>query len=81
VRSQIRDKTLRTKLVDLSSDPIVGGITLDPVEGTIYLQISAADTALLEPQMAEWDLEIDKGGGVVDPFLWGNCYIGAEVTK
>jgi hypothetical protein len=78
-RAQVRDSTLNEKIIDFTTEN--GKIVIDAVLGTIELSLTPTETAALTPQMAKWDLEVVKLDGNVDPFLEGDCFIGAEVTK
>lgn len=68
-------------LLDLSSDPDIGGITLDPA-GKINLLIDAEDTAALAAglSLGVYDLKITFAGGVVKKLIWGNFLVMPEVT-
>lgn len=66
-------------LLDLSSDPEIGGITLDPA-GKINLLIEAEETAGLAAGLGVYDLEITFTGGVVKKLIWGNFLVAPEVT-
>ena len=50
-------------------------------KGQITLNISAADTANLVPDIYVYDLELVSGGGVVDRLIEGNFVVKAEVTR
>jgi hypothetical protein len=58
-----------------------GGITLGGTAGTIVLTMSAAATAVLNFDVAAYDMEIVSGGGVVTRLLGGNVTLCKEVTR
>lgn len=57
------------------------GITLGGAAGTITLDQSAAQTAVLPAGEYVYDLELQSSGGVVTRLLQGELNISAEVTR
>ena len=57
------------------------GITLGGAAGTITLNQSATQTAVLPKGEYVYDLELQSGGGVVTRLLQGELNISAEVTR
>jgi hypothetical protein len=57
------------------------GITLGGVAGTITLNQSAAQTAVLPKGSYVYDLELQSSGGIVTRLLQGELNISAEVTR
>ena len=57
------------------------GITLGGAAGTITLDRSAAQTAVLPQGQYVYDLELESSGGVVTRLLQGELDISAEVTR
>lgn len=57
------------------------GITLGGAAGTITLDQSAAQTAVLPKGEYVYDLELQSSGGVVTRLLQGELNISAEVTR
>jgi hypothetical protein len=57
------------------------GITLGGAAGTISLDQSAAQTAVLPNGEYVYDLELQSSGGVVTRLLQGELNISAEVTR
>lgn len=57
------------------------GITLGGAAGTISLSMSAAQTAVLNPMVGVYDLEIVDGAGQVSRLLQGSIFVSAEVTR
>lgn len=57
------------------------GITLGGAAGTITLDRSAAQTAILPKGQFVYDLELESSGGVVTRLLQGELEISAEVTR
>lgn len=79
-RMQIRPSVASsTVLANLTTEN--GGITLGGAAGTIVLNMSAADTAALNFDVAVYDLEIISSGGVVTRLLAGNVTLCKEVTR
>jgi len=58
-----------------------GGITLGGALGTISLDRTATQTALLVPGSFVYDLELISGVGVVTRLVQGELDISAEVTR
>lgn len=80
-RMQIRlTHSSSEKLISLSSAP-GGGITLGGSAGTIDILISALATALLDFDMAVYDLELISSGGEVTRLLEGTVTLSKEVTR
>jgi hypothetical protein len=57
------------------------GITLGGAAGTITLDQTATQTALLPKGEYVYDLELQSSGGVVTRLLQGELNISAEVTR
>jgi hypothetical protein len=57
------------------------GITLGGAAGTISLDQTATQTALLPKGEYVYDLELQSSGGVVTRLLQGELNISAEVTR
>jgi len=57
------------------------GITLGGAAGTISLDQTATQTALLPKGEYVYDLELQSGGGIVTRLLQGELNISAEVTR
>jgi len=57
------------------------GITLGGALGTISLDRTAAQTAVLPTGEFVYDLELQSGGGVVTRLVQGQLTISAEVTR
>ncbi len=58
-----------------------GGITLGGAAGTITLDQTATQTALLPKGEYVYDLELQSSGGIVTRLLQGELNISAEVTR
>lgn len=69
-----------TKLLDLTSSP-AAGITLGGVAGTIAIALTAAQTTVLDPGDAVYDLELVSAGGAVTRLVEGLLTIRPEVTR
>jgi hypothetical protein len=57
------------------------GITLGGAAGTISLDQTATQTALLPKGEYVYDLELQSSGGIVTRLLQGELNISAEVTR
>ena len=57
------------------------GITLGGAAGTITLNQTATQTALLPAGTYIYDLELVSGGGVVTRLVQGELIVSAEVTR
>jgi hypothetical protein len=57
------------------------GITLGGAAGTITLNQTATQTALLPKGEYVYDLELQSSGGIVTRLLQGELNISAEVTR
>ena len=57
------------------------GITLGGAAGTISLDQTATQTALLPKGQYVYDLELQSSGGIVTRLLQGELNISAEVTR
>lgn len=57
------------------------GITLGGALGTISLDRTATETAVLPTGEFVYDLELQSGGGVVTRLVQGQLTISAEVTR
>lgn len=79
-RLAIKTKVGGTELAYLSSDPLIGGITLDAAAKTIAITISAADTELYDWTRGVYELELVSLSGVVKTLLSGAVKVGKEVT-
>lgn len=77
-RMSIKDKAGGTELLRL--DTTIGNITLDNVDKTISLYLSATVTASLLFTRAVYDLEMVSGSGVVTQLIAGNITVIKEVT-
>lgn len=78
-RMQIREKLSSTAVVkELTTEN--SGITIDPVNYTISINISAVDTALFNFKTAVYSLELVKAD-VVLPFIYGVITLESEVTR
>ena len=79
-RMQIRGKiTDAAALLDLTT--VNGGIALGGVLGTITLNITAAQTALIAWKAAVYDLEIIYADATVRRLLSGSVSVSPEVTR
>lgn len=79
VRTTPVDDTIILELDSLIGG--AGGITLGGAAGTIALDMSAADTALILPGWYVYDLELESAGGTVTRLLEGKFAVIAEVTR
>lgn len=79
-RMAIKTKVGGAELAFLSSDPLVGGITLDNDARTIVITMDAADTALLDWARGVYELELVSSTGVVRALLSGNIKVNKEIT-
>ncbi len=81
VRAQGRlDFTSASTLFDLSTTN--GKITVPtPSNGTLILNMTAADTAALAFDVGVYDIEIVSPGGTVDRVVKGKLTLDKEVTK
>lgn len=77
-RMSVKDKVGGTQLFRL--DTTNGRITLDNVNKTITLAITATDTAALTFKKGVYDLELISAGGVVALLLSGDITVIDEVT-
>lgn len=77
-RMSIKDKVGGTQLFRL--DTTNGRITLDNVNKTITLTISATDTAALTFKKGVYDLELEAANGYVTLILSGDIIVVDEVT-
>ena len=77
-RMQIRENYNFPILVSLTTEN--GGITLGGSEGTIVIQISAVDSALLDFDSGIHDLELVQVENVTR-IIEGNVFFSREVTK
>lgn len=78
-RMQIREKLASTEVIkELTTEN--SGISIDPVNYTITINISAADTALFNFKSAVYSLELVKAS-VVIPFIYGAMSLESEVTR
>lgn len=57
------------------------GITLGGVAGTIALNLTATQTAILQTGTFVYDLELQSASGDVTRLVQGNLTISAEVTR
>lgn len=79
-RMQIREKIDSTTTIDeLTTEN--GKITIDNINKTITLSITATATALYTFNSAVYSLELVSGGGVVTPFATGTITLVKEVTR
>ena len=58
-----------------------GGITLGGALGTISLDQTATQTAVLQTGEFVYDLELQSGGGQVTRLVQGQLTVSAEVTR
>lgn len=77
-RMTIKDKIGGTTLMSLTTEN--GRIALDDVAKTISINISAADTALIEWKKGVYDLEMVDPTGVVSKLVAGTISVAREVT-
>ena len=78
-RMQVRrDIGSATVLISLTTEN--GRITLGGDQGTVDLEISAADTSSI-PRPGVYDLEIISSGGIVTRLLKGKFELDPEVTR
>lgn len=82
-RMKIKDKVggtvlASTDVVDTPADIIT--VTLDNVDKTITIEISAADTEQITWKKGVYDLELESGTGVVTALLTGAVSVVQEVT-
>jgi hypothetical protein len=79
-RMQVRKMfTSDDTLLDLSSAN--GDIVLGGVLGTIEIEASAADTALITDKVGVYDVELESSSGVVTRIIEGSVTIKPEVTR
>jgi len=79
-RMQIRRKYSSTT-VEYSATTENGDIVLGDALGTIQLDISAANTALLTCSSGVYDLELIASDNVVTRFVQGTVTVSREVTR
>ncbi len=70
--------TSGTVLVNVST--LTTGLTIDTVNRTITMSLTATETTALTTSNGVYDLEVESGAGVVTRVLEGQCEISAEVT-
>jgi hypothetical protein len=68
-----------TSIVELTSTN--GGITINPTDYTITVNISATQTRSFTFPTAVYSLELTDSGGIVTTFLTGNLTLVSEVTR
>lgn len=78
-RMALKDKVGGTELLLLSTSP-GSGITIDNVNKTIELSMTATVTAGLPFSKAVYDLELVSSTGVVSLLLYGTVVVTSEVT-
>ena len=78
-RMQIREDYGDPVLVSITTED--GGITLGGVAGTVAMKISAEKTAVLDVQMARYDLELVHQSGDVDRLIEGVVTVDPNVTS
>lgn len=78
-RMTIRDAIGGTQLVALTSNP-AAGITLDDINKSITVVITAAATAAFTWDTGVYDLEVEDAGGVVTGLLYGSVTVNKEVS-
>jgi hypothetical protein len=79
-RLQARVDVEDTEVI-LSLTTANGGITLGGVLGTISLDQTATQTALLPAGTYVYDLELIAGGGTVTRLVQGELIVSPEVTR
>jgi hypothetical protein len=77
VRGKIGDDDF---LFEATSGPD-GGIVIDPVAGSIVVEISAVDTAAIHWRRGVYDLEIEAPDGFVTRLVQGAVSVSPEVTR
>lgn len=78
-RMQIREKLNSTEVIkELTTEN--SGIVIDPVNYTININITAADTAALNFKTAIYSLELTKADTVL-PFIYGNITLDKRITR
>tara|TARA_B110000503_G_scaffold139083_1_gene226630 strand:- start:212 stop:559 length:348 start_codon:yes stop_codon:yes gene_type:complete len=78
-RMQVREDYFST-VAELTLTTANGKITLGGVTGSIVLNVSATDMALLQANSYVYDLELEIGG-VVTRLIQGTFTVNAEVTR
>lgn len=79
-RMQVRERLASdTALLELTTEN--GGIALGGADGTITMQMSAADTTAIEWRRGVYDLEIEFPDGTVIRRLQGRVTVSQEVTR
>lgn len=79
VRATALDDTVALELDNLVGG--AGGITLGGAAGTIELDATATETALVAPGWYVYDLELEDTSGEVTRLLEGKFAVIAEVTR
>ena len=80
-RMQVREtRQSATKILDLASTGLTPKITVTGAQGLIDIALTATDTAALDFESAEYDLEI-VNGTEVERLLEGNVRLSKEVTR
>lgn len=79
-RMTIKDRIDGTELLTLTSGAPDNRITLDDVNHTITIEISATDTAAFTFTKGTYDLELVSGTGVVTTLYSGSISVTKEVT-
>lgn len=78
-RMKVRNASTDVELLSLTTEN--GKIALGGVAGTITLTLTAAETALLAPELARYDLELVSAGGIVRRPLQGFVIVSPEQTR
>lgn len=76
---QVREEDTHAVLLDLNTTD--GGITITAAAGEIGISITAAQTALLEVQNAEYDLLIKSATGTITYLIHGRFIVTPRVTR
>jgi len=78
-RMQVREKHI-SNIYNLNLTTENGGIVLGGDEGTIFITVSAIDTAEIIAKEYVYDLELDSGGEVTR-LIEGKFIVTPEVTR
>lgn len=82
VRMQLRTAhAARTALITLTTVSPAHGITVDALTGTITLELTDEETAILPPRELVYDVEIENPSGEVQRILQGTATVDPEVTR
>lgn len=74
---QFRPVSSNTTALNLTSS---SGITITPATGTLAIRITAAQSAVLEANQFDYELEITSGSGVVTRLIQGLVAVDGQLT-